>query len=245
MTKRIFAVLLALCVLFSAVLCCADEFADDWDELDSLDDEEESDGMAEFDEEEDKVDFRTMSYGIKTDRYHGFGYKLNEDGTGLILTCYEGYEEDVGGNVAFPAEIEGIPVVLIENGMCDSNPLLVNIEIPGSVTMIGNNAFAHCPNLKSVKICEGTTYIGFCSFGGCPELENIQRPESLVTVDNFAFAMSAKIPEVVFGSKLETIGKQAFFGCTALSRSVIPGGDSVTIAEDAFIGCAENFAIEN
>ena len=27
--------------------------------------EEESDGMAEFDEEEDKVDFRTMSYGIK------------------------------------------------------------------------------------------------------------------------------------------------------------------------------------
>ena len=244
MKKRIFAVLLALCVLFGAVVCCADEFADDWDELDNLDDEDDS-GMEEFDEEEDQVDFRTLSYGIKTDRYHGFGYKLNDDGTGLILTCYEGYEEDVDGNVVFPAEIEGIPVVQIDTGMCDTNPLLVNIEIPGSIELIGNNAFVHCPNLKSVKIGEGLTKIGFCSFGGCPELEEVEFPESLETVDNFAFAMSVKIKEVSFGSKLETIGKQAFLGCEALSRAVIPGGDSVTIAEDAFTGCAENFTIEN
>ena len=244
MKKRVFAILLALCVLFGAVVCCADEFADDWDELDSLDDEDDS-VMEEFDEEEDQVDFRTLSYGIKTDRYHGFGYKLNDDGTGLILTCYEGYEEDVGGNVVFPAEIEGIPVVEICIGMCDSNPLLVNIEIPGSIELIGNNAFGHCENLKSVKIGEGTLEIGTCAFGACLELETVELPDSLHTVGPVAFGNDQKLKEVVFGNQLKSIGKQAFFGCSALTRVVIPGKDDVVISEDSFEGVSENCTIEN
>ena len=243
MIKRIFAILLALCVMFSAVICCADEFADDWDELDNLDDEDDS-GMEEFDEEEDKVDFRTMSYGIKTERYHGFGYKLNDDGTGLVLTCYEGYEEDVGGNVVFPAEIEGVPVVEICIGMCDSNPLLVNIEIPGSITTIGNTAFSHCDNLKSVKIGEGTLSIGTCAFGACFELETIELPDSLTSVGPVAFGNDQKLKEIVFGNNLTDIGRQAFYGCSALTRVVIPGGDKMEISEDTFEGVSEDCSIE-
>lgn len=246
MTKRIFAVLLALCMLFSAVLCYADEFADDWDELDNLDEDEDfsDDETTEFDEEEDKVDFRTMSYGIKTDKYHGFGYKLNDEGTGIILTSYDGYEGD-DGNVVFPAEIEGIPVVEICIGMCDSNPLLVNIEIPGSITSIGNTAFAHCENLKSVKIGEGTLEIGTCAFGACFELETVELPDSLETVGPVAFGNDQKLQEIVFGSSLNSIGKQAFYGCAALTRVVIPGGGEVTISDDSFEGVPESCQIEN
>ena len=241
MFRRIISILLALCMLFSAVLCFADEIYDDdddWGDDDDTGDVEFDDG---YEEEEQKVDFKTVStYGIKTLDMDDFSYKLTDDGTGAVLTSYKGEASEV----TFPAAVDNdIPVIAIDTGMCQSNPVIVSIEIPGSIQSIGNNAFAMCPNLKSVVIGEGLIELGLCCFGGCAELESIQLPDSLETVNDFVFARCAKLQEVVFGSKLQSIGKQAFLGCIELSRVVLPGGDGVSIGEQAFIQCADDFEI--
>ena len=242
MTKRIFAVLLALCVLFSAVICFADDIDDeDWDDDEDFGDVELDDGG--YEEEEQKVDFKTVStYGIKTLEMDDFSYKLNDEGTGAVLTSYKGEATEV----VFPSAVdENLPVIAIDTGMCQSNPVIKSVQIPGSIQTIGNNAFAMCPNLETVMIEEGLLQLGLCCFGGCPELIEIQLPDSLELVEDFAFARCAKLKEVVFGTKLKSIGKQAFLGCLELSKIVLPGGDGVTIGDQAFVQCSDDFKIVN
>lgn len=235
MAKRITAILLALCLLCSAVLCFAEDLDDEDDSgFVSLDD----DG---FDDEEQKTDFKSVStYNVKTSRQNDFVYRLTDDGKAAILTSYTGENSDV----VFPAEVENrIPVIAIDTGMCQNNPVIVNVRIPGSVRTIGNVAFSSCPNLKSVTLEEGLLQIGMCCFGGCPELTDIKLPDSLEIVDNFVFAKCAALEEVVFGTRLKSIGMKAFFGCENLVRITVPGGDGVAMGDEMFLECPNEVEI--
>ena len=219
MLKRFIAAVLALGMLF----CIPLSFADDIDDDDS--------GLVSFEEEGQKDAFKTVStYNIKTETIDDFNYKMNSDGSGAILTSYVGEKADV----VFPSTVGNIPVIEIDNGMCQDNPVLKSIRIPGTIRRIGNAAFSRCPNLKSIVIEEGVEEIGMCSFGGCPELTDVQLPDSLIKVDNAGFAWCAALEEVAFGTSLESIGAQTFSGCASLVRIVIPGGDRVAIPENVF-----------
>ena len=81
MPKRIIAALLALFVLLCAAFALSDDWEDDdWDE--DFGDDELEEG---FEEEEDRVDFRTMSgYNIETFECDGFRYQKTDDGKGRI-----------------------------------------------------------------------------------------------------------------------------------------------------------------
>lgn len=236
MFRRIFAILLALCMLLGAVLCFADEPDDeDWgdDDFETLDDG--------FEEDEQKEDFKSVStYNMKTIQMNDFVYKLTDDGQGAILTSYTGEH----GDVSFPSEVEdGIPVIAIDDGMCSDNPVIENIRIPGTIKTIGNAAFSRCPNLKTVIIDEGLIQLGMCCFGGCPELVDIQLPDSLEIVDNFVFAQCWALEEVKFGTKLKSIGMRAFYGCQSLSKITVPGGDGVTFGDQMFEECPNEVEI--
>jgi hypothetical protein len=240
MTKRILSILLALSMLFSAVLCFAEDLDDDDYDFDDDDDMESFDDSG-YEEEDVKADFKSVStYNITTYREKDFMYKKSDDGQFAILTSYVGEEADI----VFPSVVEdNIPVVRIDDGMCSDNPVIEHITIPGSIKEIGNAAFSRCPNLKSVVIEEGLYQIGMCSFGGCPELTEIQLPDSLTKVDNCGFALCSGLTEVTFGSKLTIIGAQAFFGCANLAKITMPGGDQVTIGDRVFEQCPEDIEI--
>lgn len=239
MFRRIFAILLALCVLFSVMFTYAEEdedFGDDELTDDSLEDEELDDSS----EEEEKIDFRTIGgYDIPTETFGDFTVRWNEDGTGAILTGYGGTDKDL----VLPDTINDLPVIAIDTSMCLCNPVIETLEIPGSVQTVGVNAFAQCQKLRSVVIREGVVTLDKCCFGGCVFLTEITLPESLVTVEDFVFAGCINLPEVTFGSGLQSIGRQVFFKCLALSRVTIPGGEAVAIGEQAFEECAEDFQI--
>lgn len=239
MLKRSIAVLLSLCLLFFIFLSTADEWDDeDWDDEDYSDDEYEEG----FEEEEDRVDFRTLSgYNIQTFECDGFRYQLTEDGEGAILVSYYGTDAEVD----FPETLNNLPVVAINTAMCVNNPVIQKLHIPGSVQIIGPNAFAQCPNLESVEIMEGLKILDKCCFGGCPQLKEILLPDSLETIDDFVFANCPKLQEISFGKQLQSIGRQAFLKCASLSRVTIPGGDAVSIGEEAFGECASDLRIIN
>ncbi len=236
MPKRIIAALTALIVLLSVSFAFSDEWEDDeWEE--DFSDEELDEG---FEEEEDRVDFRTMSgYNIETFECDGFRYQKTDDGKGAILVSYYGTESDV----VFPDTLNELPVVAINTAMCVNNSVIQTLQIPGSVQIIGPNAFAQCPNLESVEIQEGLKTLDKCCFGGCPKLKEILLPDSLEIIDDFVFANCPRLQEIAFGNHLQSIGRQAFLKCASLSKVTIPGGEDVSIGDEAFGECAENLRI--
>ena len=156
---------LALCVLFSAVFACAESWDDDapggipagkntglggaggvWGDL---------------------GEFMTMGgYGVTTFDSGDFRYQLSEDGQYAVLVAYLGTEE----NVAFPEQLDGIPVAAVGNAMCVCNEVITNLVIPGSVRYIGTNAFANCRNLVYVYIPASVTSIASDAFADCPNV---------------------------------------------------------------------------
>ena len=237
MLKRFIAAVLALGMLF----CIPLSFADDIDDDEWFDEEFGDDELEEgFEEEADRVDFRTISgYNIQTFESGGFRYQLTEDGLGAILVSYYGTDSDV----VFPETLDNLPVVAINTAMCVNNSVIQTLHIPGSVQIIGPRAFAQCPNLESVEILEGLKTLDKCCFGGCPELQEIMLPDSLEIIDDFVFANCPKLKAISFGNNLQSIGRQAFQKCASLSVVTIPGGDAVRIGEEAFGECAADLRI--
>ena len=96
MPRRLTAVLLALCLLLSAVSACAgdepedeDWRVEDWGD-DALEDEPGDNPGGSF---------TTMSYassnGIDTEKFGDYEYMITEDGEGAILSLYKGEETDL------------------------------------------------------------------------------------------------------------------------------------------------------
>ena len=82
----------------------------------------------------------------------------------------------------FGDEVEHIPAYLC---FCMSN--LTSIEIPNSVTSIGNSAFEGCKSLTSIEIPNSVTSIGNSAFSGCSRLTRIEIPNSVTTIGEWAF----------------------------------------------------------
>ena len=62
-----------------------------------------------------------------------------------------------------------------------------DVEIPSSVTKIGDSAFDGCPLLESVTIPDGVLDIGAHAFCCCDGLENILIPQSVTNIGTRAF----------------------------------------------------------
>ena len=63
--------------------------------------------------------------------------------------------------------------VTISNNLFDNQYNLISVEIPDSLTGIGDYAFSDCTNLTSISISPNTKYIGYFAFEGCTNLSSI------------------------------------------------------------------------
>ncbi|MEE1062530.1 MAG: leucine-rich repeat domain-containing protein, partial [Paludibacteraceae bacterium] len=88
------------------------------------------------------------------------------------------------------------------------------VDIPSSVTSIGDHAFKGCCGLTSIKIPSSVTSIGYDAFYGCRGLRNITIPSSVTS-----------------------IGPSAFMGCKKLDVIIDNSEENVKVGSDAFMGC--------
>ena len=113
---------------------------------------------------------------------------------------------------------------------------LESIEIPDNVKYIGYYCFYNCTSLKELPIGNGVETIGYLAFGTNAPLnvafftfENITIPDSVKTIEPYAFGYCTSLKKVTFGSGIETIGYDAFSNCTSLEITI---PDSVTTIGD-------------
>ena len=154
-----------------------------------------------------------------------------------------------------------------EFGEKHSKEFLISINIPNSITTIGDRAFYGCESLIKINIPNSVTTIGEGAFLGCNSLTSITIPSSVVTIignpfylwhgnlynESKAFiyenhvlfnknkttliAYRAKETNYTIPNSVTTIGEHAFSGCDSLTSINIPNSVT-TIGKFAFSDCA-------
>ena len=98
----------------------------------------------------------------------GFLYRLNEEGTGYIVYDFDADSAlmvSQGYIVQIPNDINGTPVVEIEDSAFEGEQALYRVYIGSNVVRIGNRAFANTPYLTSVQVTPGSlSVIGESAF---------------------------------------------------------------------------------
>lgn len=118
-----------------------------------------------------------------------------------------------------------------------NNQEITTLEIPSSVTSIGNHAFYNCSGLTSVDIPSNVTSIGDWAFYGCRGLTSVDLPSSITKMGDFVFNECERLTSVNLPSGITAIGTRAFAWCTSLKSINLPSGIT-TIGKGAFSGCS-------
>ena len=178
------------------------------DRINSLAEVDETLGYALVDA--DSIRYNNVTYQFEFKDYIGLNYVYyaytipNTDATDNSAFTYvnhgdsieiTGFDNSVS-DVVIPSEIEGLPVTAISVGAFYLSTI-TSIEIPNTVTSIGEMAFLGCTSLKSVKLSTGVAKIDKNAFGSCSALQEIQ-----VAKDNPNFS---SLNGVLYSKKQDTL----------------------------------------
>ena len=132
--------------------------------------------------------------------------------------------------IQLPSSISEIGENMFSN--CSS---LTSIIIPNSVEKINSNAFSGCISLSSVTIGNSVAEIGDNTFNNCTNLTSLHIPSGVTTVGYKIFNGCDNLTNIILDSGMTTIPSNIFTSCTALEYAEIPG--TVTTVNCSFGYC--------
>jgi len=155
------------------------------DRINSLAEVDETLGYALVDA--DSIRYNNVTYQFEFKDYIGLNYVYyaytipNTDATDSSAFTYVNHGDSIEitgfnnsvSDVVIPSEIEGLPVTAISVGAFYLSAI-TSIEVPDSVTSIGEMAFLGCTSLKTVKLSTGVAKIEKNAFGSCSALQEVQ-----------------------------------------------------------------------
>ena len=145
----------------------------------------------------------------------------------------------------------------IGTGICRGCTSLESVTLP-ALSMIPDHAFQECKALAAVQLPETVTVIGEGAFGNCRALTELYLPDNVKHIGTDAFKECRSLAEIRFPEELETVGNNAFEGTawrkTQKTQLVLAGAHIVckcdpdaeqivvpegvhTIADCAFLQC--------
>ena len=108
-------------------------------------------------------------------------------------------------------------VTEIGDGAFQGCVALTSISIPSSITKIGASAFRGCAGLTELTLPESVTSIGESAFRGCNGLTSLHIPSNVTSMGAYAFAYCENLVGVSFGTGITEIGVDVFRSCAKLS----------------------------
>lgn len=109
--------------------------------------------------------------------------------------------------------------------------------IPQGVKSLANGAFWACAALERVELPSTLTNIGQYCFWSCEKLTRIALPEGLTTLNAQAFMYCTGLDSVVVPNTVRTMGQGVFYGCESLTGVTLSTGLS-QIPASTFQGCS-------
>lgn len=149
-----------------------------------------------------------------------------------------------------PEELNGYTVVEIGDSAFFRAFSIIEVEIPYTVTHIGNSVFTDCAALEAIQVAkDNPAYISqdgilfnkdkteLIRYPEEKEGESYSIPDSVTTIADDAFRGCYRLKDISIPSGLERIGAGAFILCYSLDSVHIP--ESVTeIGPEAFTTCS-------
>ena len=165
-----------------------------------------------------------LTYG-----YFNYTIETRSNEEYVYITEYTGS----GGDVSIPANINGIPVLVVgveAFWYCDE---LTAVNLPDGLECVEAKAFQGCKNLQYVSMPDSVIEIGDAAFEGCEKLEDINIPADLLYIGGSAFDRTPYIGKYEGGSSI-IIDSQHFYKYLGNASVVnIPEG-IISISSDAF-----------
>ena len=131
---------------------------------------------------------------------------------------------------------------------------LKSIEIPNSVTSIGDGAFTGCSSLTSIVIPNSVTSIGSLTFEYCPSLTSIvvasdnpvydSRDNCNAIIEKSSNTLIVGCQNTVIPNSVTSIGFVAFCGCCFDLTNIEIPNSVTTIGQGAFGDCSGLTSIE-
>ncbi len=182
--------------------------------------------------------------------YDGIKYSTTSSNTVEVVGTYYS-----SGKIAIPKKVTTSSMTYSVTSIFSNCSGLTSIEIPNSVTSIGEKAFYNCSGLASVTFPEGLINIGDNAFQYCPQLSCLNFPTAgwckydyiteyrnafpdthfdddgfeLYNIDRYNIYLDGtkltKIADLVIPNSVTGIRNSAFYCCTGLTSVTI----SVTV----------------
>ena len=118
-----------------------------------------------------------------------------------------------------------MPARAVVIGTCGEN-LTWELNGDGKMTISGTGSMddyymyspwhVYADYIKTLEVAEGVTSIGRSAFAECSKLSEVKFPESLTSIDAYAFTLCA-INEIEIGKNISYIGTNAFLYCSRLT----------------------------
>lgn len=161
--------------------------------------------------------------------------ELNELQYGDLMVKQHEYTRGKG-IITFDSQL-----INIVRNLFNGKGTLSTIQIPLTITDIGDHAFANCNSLNSIKLSNNVEnspikIIGEYAFSNCKSLTHIILPQSINTIAEGAFDGCEMLNNIILPNNLITITKNSFRSCKSLTSITIPENVN-TIGDNAFQEC--------
>ena len=199
-----------------------------------------------------KISLLFLLLGVSTNSYcdiiiDSIGYTLNSNNTAIVSSHYKKASSCIIPEII---KYNGInySVTSIGNYAFHSSTSLTSVTVPNSIIHIGVGAFTYCTGLKEFIV--DSTNTKYTAVDGVlfdkllnhliaypnTKSANYTVPNSVTSIDNYAFYGCASLTSVTIPNNVTYIGFDAFSYCTSLTSITIPCNIN-TINSETFLGC--------
>lgn len=139
---------------------------------------------------------------------------------------------------------EGFAMTSLPVGFAADCPALTNVQLPATLTVIGDEAFRNDTALQTMDLPAGLLSIGKQAFSACP-IASLTIPEGVTELGEEAFGGNPKLQTVTIPASVTSMGSYLFTSCSALTEIIFAEGSPITEIPIGFAaGCKSLTSID-
>lgn len=116
-----------------------------------------------------------------------------------------------------------------------------SLTVDAATTEIGDRALYYCDKITQLNLPANLQKIGYASIYNCKGLSSIVIPNSITSIDEWAFGWNENLQTVQMSNSLSSLGDCAFYKCPKLTSIQLP--NSLTVLNSYTFG--ENESLTN